>query len=163
MQLDYGYDNTGRSLHFNQILCNTGSRESSIYFSTLTPTPDSEKIFFYSDSDSNSRKNLRLPRLRLPTPTTQHCCLVAYFIINIYIYISLYIVFFSDAVVVWIRLGFNILYSICTTKEDLRYYIFFPTVYWIPLYFIFNLIAVIFSLGFMILVLKYMLIVFRLN
>ena len=48
--------------------CSSGSRESSTYFSTLTPTTDSGKILF---STPNTRKNLRLPQLWLPIPTLQ--------------------------------------------------------------------------------------------
>ena len=54
-----------------RFLCNTGSREWSMYFSILTPTPDVGKILF---STTNPGKNLRLPQLRLSTPTLQHCC-----------------------------------------------------------------------------------------
>ena len=49
-----------------------------IYFSTLTPTPDSGKILF-STLTPTPHKNLWLPRLRLPTPTLQHCFLRCFY------------------------------------------------------------------------------------
>ena len=76
MQLGYSCVKTGRTVAYILIrfLCNTGSRESSIYFSTPTPTPDSGKILFSTPTLTlTPRKNLRLPRLRLQTPTLQHC------------------------------------------------------------------------------------------
>ena len=61
-----------------RFLCNTGSRDSdsqlrqNLFFD---PDSDSSKILFSTLTlIPTPRKNLRLPRLRLPTP--QHCCKV---------------------------------------------------------------------------------------
>ena len=58
MQLDYSYVRTGRSLHFNQIFVQHW--ESSIYFSTLTPTRNSGKIFFSTLTPTPAKSFFRL-------------------------------------------------------------------------------------------------------